>query len=90
MNRLKLALVSCGFLGCAPVAPGTFGTLGGVAIAWALSGTGELFPLWVLATCALLYALTGATSRSFGSGALMFGVVLAVTALTWFVGRRVG
>ena len=58
MNRLKLALVSCGFLGCAPVAPGTFGTLGGVAIAWALSGTGELFPLWVLATCALLYALT--------------------------------
>lgn len=39
---------------------------------------------------ALLYALTGATSRSFGSGALMFGVVLAVTALTWFVGRRVG
>ena len=58
MNRLKLALVSCGFLGCAPVAPGTFGTLGGVAIAWALSGTGELFPVWVLASCALLYALT--------------------------------
>jgi len=58
MNRLKLALVSCGFLGCAPVAPGTFGTLGGVAIAWGLSGTGELFPFWVLGTCILLYALT--------------------------------
>ena len=47
MNRLKLALVSCGFLGCAPVAPGTFGTLGGVAIAWALAGGGTMFPVWV-------------------------------------------
>jgi uncharacterized membrane protein YdjX (TVP38/TMEM64 family) len=39
---------------------------------------------------ALLYALTGATSRSFGSGVLMFGVVLAVTAVMWFLGRRIG
>lgn len=58
MNRLKLALVSCGFLGCAPVAPGTFGTLGGVAIAWALRGTGAWFPLWMLACCVVLYAIT--------------------------------
>ena len=58
MNRLKLALVSCGFLGCAPVAPGTFGTLGGVAIAWLLRGTGTMFPVWTLACCVLLYALT--------------------------------
>jgi membrane protein DedA with SNARE-associated domain len=39
---------------------------------------------------ALLYALTGATSRSFGSGALMFGVVLVVTGVLWMLGRRVG
>jgi uncharacterized membrane protein YdjX (TVP38/TMEM64 family) len=39
---------------------------------------------------ALLYALTGATSRSFGSGALMFGIVLGVTAVLWFLGKRVG
>jgi phosphatidylglycerophosphatase A len=58
MNKLKLALVSCGFLGCAPVAPGTFGTLGGVAIAWLLRGTGEMFPVWTLACCVLLYAIT--------------------------------
>ncbi len=58
MNRLKLALVSCGFLGCAPVAPGTFGTLGGVALAWALARTGGMFPVWVLASCVLLYAIT--------------------------------
>jgi uncharacterized membrane protein YdjX (TVP38/TMEM64 family) len=38
---------------------------------------------------ALLYALTGATSRSFGSGALMFAVVLAVTGVVWLLGRRV-
>jgi phosphatidylglycerophosphatase A len=58
MNRLKLAIVSCGFLGCAPVAPGTFGTLGGVAIAWLLRGTGTMFPVWALACCVLLYAIT--------------------------------
>jgi len=55
MNRLKLALVSCLFLGCSPFAPGTFGTLGGVAIAWLLSGT-ELFPVWTLLACGILYA----------------------------------
>jgi hypothetical protein len=27
-DKLKLALVSFGFLGCSPFAPGTFGTLG--------------------------------------------------------------
>jgi len=57
MNRLKLALVSCGFLGCSPVAPGTAGTLGGVAIAWLLSGT-ELYAVWTLLVCAVLYAAT--------------------------------
>jgi phosphatidylglycerophosphatase A len=57
MNKLKLAVVSCGFLGCSPVAPGTAGTLGGVAIAWILSGT-RLFPLWALLVCAGLYVLT--------------------------------
>jgi phosphatidylglycerophosphatase A len=56
-DKLKLAVVSCGFLGCSPFAPGTFGTLGGVAIAWLLSGT-EWFPLWTLLACALLYAIS--------------------------------
>ena len=46
MNALKLGVVSCGFLGCAPVAPGTFGTLGGVLIAWALSGS-ERYAVWI-------------------------------------------
>lgn len=57
MNKLKLAIVSCGFLGCSPVAPGTFGTLGGVAIAWLLSGT-AWFPLWALLACVVLYAIS--------------------------------
>lgn len=56
MNRLRLGIISCGFLGCAPFAPGTFGTLGGVVIAWALSGT-ELFAVWTLLVCVLLYAV---------------------------------
>jgi phosphatidylglycerophosphatase A len=57
VNKLKLAIVSCGFLGCSPFAPGTFGTLGGVAIAWLLSGT-AWFPLWALLACVVLYAIS--------------------------------
>lgn len=57
MNKLKLAIVSCGFLGCSPFAPGTVGTLGGVAIAWALSHV-EHYLFWSLAVAALLYLVT--------------------------------
>lgn len=57
MNKLKLALVSCGFLGCSPFAPGTVGTLGGVAIAWALSRC-DLYLAWSLGAAALLYLVT--------------------------------
>ena len=32
MNKLRLAIVSFLFLGCSPFAPGTVGTLGGVAV----------------------------------------------------------
>jgi uncharacterized membrane protein YdjX (TVP38/TMEM64 family) len=38
---------------------------------------------------ALLYALTGAAVANFKSAALMFGVVLLVAGLFWFVGNRV-
>lgn len=64
MNRLRLALSTCGFLGLSPVAPGTFGTLGGVLIAWALSRT-EHFLLWVLLAAGATYLL----GRSLGSWA---------------------
>ena len=54
MNLLKLGVVSFGFLGCSPIAPGTVGTLGGVLVAWALRGSEHY--LWlVLGTCVLLY-----------------------------------
>ena len=56
-DKLKLALVSFGFLGCSPFAPGTFGTLGGVLIAWLLKDT-AWFPLWVALACLALYAAT--------------------------------
>jgi phosphatidylglycerophosphatase A len=57
LNRLKLALVSFGFLGCSPFAPGTVGTLGGVAVAWLLART-EWFPLWAALACLALYTAT--------------------------------
>ncbi len=56
MERLRLGLVTCGFLGCSPVAPGTVGTLGGVAIAWALAPT-EQYLLWVLLACVAIYLI---------------------------------
>ena len=56
MNRLRLGLISFGFLGCSPVAPGTVGTLGGVLLAWLLAPT-ELYLLWVLLACAGIYLL---------------------------------
>jgi phosphatidylglycerophosphatase A len=59
MNRLRLALVTFGFLGLAPVAPGTFGTLGGVLIAWA-AGRTQAYLAWTAAACVALYALGAA------------------------------
>lgn len=43
-------------LGMAPVAPGTFGTLGGVLLAVPLCFAGELFLPLLVALCLLLYA----------------------------------
>jgi phosphatidylglycerophosphatase A len=65
VNRLKLAIVSCGFLGLSPIVPGTAGTLGGVALAWALAFTGSRFPLFVAIACVALYAV----GRSLGEWA---------------------
>lgn len=56
LDRLKLGVVTCGFLGLAPVAPGTFGTLGGVLFAWLLAGTRN-YLLWSLLLIGVLYAV---------------------------------
>lgn len=64
MNWFKLGLVSCGYLGCSPFAPGTVGTLGGVAIAWALAGQEHYLAL-SLAVAAVLYLI----GRSLGDWA---------------------
>ena len=56
MNAIKLGIVSCLYLGCAPFAPGTVGTLGGVAIAWALRDSPHY--LWLsLAVALAIYAV---------------------------------
>jgi len=56
VNRLKLGIVSAGFLGLSPFAPGTAGTLGGVVIALALART-ESFALWTALACVVVYAV---------------------------------
>lgn len=56
MNKLKLFIVSFGFLGLSPFASGTTGTLGGVLLAWLLGYT-EHYLWWSLLTCAVLYAV---------------------------------
>ncbi|MEZ6020075.1 MAG: phosphatidylglycerophosphatase A [Planctomycetota bacterium] len=48
--------VTCGGLGMAPVAPGTFGTLGGVLIAWALSSSTS-YLAWSMVAAAAVYLL---------------------------------
>lgn len=53
MNRLAYALSTCFWLGAAPVAPGTFGTLGGVAIAFGLAFTSH----YLLGVCVAVGAL---------------------------------
>lgn len=57
MDRLKLILVSCGYLGCSPFAPGTVGTLGGVLFAWLLSGL-PYFGAWALGLALVIYLVT--------------------------------
>ena len=71
MNKLKLGIVSCGYLGLSPFAPGTVGTLGGVLIAWALAGTGERFTLFALLACVAIYAVgrsLGEWSEAYAGG----------------------
>jgi len=57
VDRLKLALVSCGFLGCSPIIPGTVGTLGGVLFAWALRPLAP-FGAYALGLALLIYLAT--------------------------------
>jgi uncharacterized membrane protein YdjX (TVP38/TMEM64 family) len=38
----------------------------------------------------LLYALTGATSKSLGNDFLMFGIVLLIAGAFWFLGKKAG
>lgn len=35
-----------------------------------------------------LYALTGATTKGFANDFLMFGVVILIAGLFWFVGKK--
>jgi uncharacterized membrane protein YdjX (TVP38/TMEM64 family) len=52
------------------------------------------WPLLLLAAAggsvppAILYALTGATSRGLGGGVLMFALVLAIAGGFWFFGKK--
>ncbi|HPF12696.1 MAG: phosphatidylglycerophosphatase A [Planctomycetes bacterium] len=52
----RVWLVTCLGLGMAPVAPGTFGTLGGVAIAWALIGV-QHYLAWLGVIALAVYLL---------------------------------
>jgi uncharacterized membrane protein YdjX (TVP38/TMEM64 family) len=37
----------------------------------------------------LLYALTGATARGFSNGILMFGLVMIISGVFWWVGKKI-
>ncbi|MDB5049101.1 MAG: associated Golgi protein-related protein [Fibrobacteres bacterium] len=42
------------------------------------------------APMALLYALTGATTKGFANGFLMFGVVILIAGIFWFLAKKAG
>lgn len=92
MDRLKLALVSCGFLGCAPIAPGTFGTLGGVAIAWGLSFAPG-FAVWSVVAAAVIYLIgrsLGDWSEAYAGkkdpGIFVLDEVVGYLVTVWWLG----
>lgn len=41
MQRLALAIATCGYVGYVPIAPGTAGSAVGLALLWAVRGTGS-------------------------------------------------
>src|SRR3970040_1931895 len=41
MNRIALFIATCGYVGYAPVAPGTFGSVVGLALLWAVRSVGD-------------------------------------------------
>ncbi len=55
-GRLAIAIASVGYVGYAPVMPGTFGSLAGVLVFWLLRSSGVL---WVNAVAALLALAIG-------------------------------
>lgn len=67
LDAIAVAIATCGGVGYAPVAPGTFGTAAAVPIAWSVSA----LPQWgYLALCAAVTALAiwaaGRADRAFG------------------------
>lgn len=64
-DRWRLLAATAFGLGRFPAAPGTFGTLGGVALAWLLAQSGTLYLPLLSAALVLLYAL----GRSLGNWA---------------------
>ncbi|QDU69682.1 phosphatidylglycerophosphatase A [Engelhardtia mirabilis] len=92
MDKLKLGIVSCGYLGCSPFAPGTFGTLGGVAIAWGLSFTGN-FAVWSLVAAVLVYLVgrsLGDWSEAYAGkkdpGIFVLDEVVGYLVTVWWLG----
>lgn len=69
MRTVKLGIATAGFLGLAPVMPGTFGTLAGVLIAWALRSSPH-YLFWLggigMGLYVLGYSLAGWAERDAG------------------------
>lgn len=56
MDKLRLGIVSFGFLGLSPFAPGTAGTAGAALLCWLLSHSRH-YLFWSLALCLTFYLL---------------------------------
>lgn len=70
MNRLALAIATCGYVGYVPVAPGTFGSAAGLAVFWAVRGVGS-----PVVEIGLIAALVGAGVWSATIAERQFGTI---------------
>jgi phosphatidylglycerophosphatase A len=70
MRRLALLIATCGYVGFAPVAPGTFGSAAGVALVYlvrAVNAGPWMEPVLIVALCAAGVWAAASTERQLGN-----------------------
>jgi phosphatidylglycerophosphatase A len=76
MKRLALAIATCGYVGYAPLAPGTFGSAAGVALFYLVRATGSIVVEAAVVIAVLAIGLWSATAAEEHFGGIDPGPVV--------------